>query len=599
LKANAETSRIRVLPRDVISRIAAGEVIERPASVVKELVENSLDAGAARVEVEVRGAPQTFVSVEDDGAGMTPAELRIALERHSTSKISNEDDLLDIRTLGFRGEALPSIAAVSRMELCSQVPGASEGLRVRAEGGRIVSEETIAMSPGTRVEVRELFFNLPVRRKFLRSAETEMRHIIRLLEACAIAHRHVFFRLLKDGEVQLSVPPSTDLRDRVSSVHGTRLAGRMIEMREEGPGLRVEGLVGKPEATRATRESMVFVVNGRWIASPMMAKAVRDAYGDLLPPGRFPSAFVLLDVDPKFVDANVHPSKREVRFSSKAPVYDVLRRAVTAALSEHAPELWPEAEDGSGGTVEIPSRQQSLGLSARMPGPAGTGGGGGVGSLGDRRPAGLERAAREAAAELYRGRDRAPEDAAVVSLWQLHHSYIVGQTSAGLVIIDQHAAHERILYEEALRAMKEGRGGSQQLMFPQVMDLSASDYETLAEMIPYLEKLGFDIRPMGSRAIAVYGIPAGVRDWRDGEMLRDLIDEYAASGRNETDPLERVAKSYACHAAIKAGQPQSLEEMNVLVDRLFATRVPHGDPHGRPTYLQISLAELERRFGRS
>jgi DNA mismatch repair protein MutL len=586
LKAETKAPRIRVLPRDVVIRIAAGEVIERPASVVKELVENSIDAGASRIEVEVRGAPHVYLSVEDDGCGMTAAEMRLALERHATSKIFAEGDLNDITTLGFRGEALPSIAAVSKVELSSQEKDAPGGLLIKFVDGAIDGEEQMAMSAGTRVEVRDLFYNLPVRKKFLKSPETELRHIIRLLEACALAHRNVFFRLLRDGDTVLSVPSSADLRDRVSSVHGSQLAGGLIPISGSDRGVEVDGLVGKPEASRSSRESMVFVVNGRWIASPMLAKAVRDAYGDLLPPGRFPPAFVLLRVDPALMDANVHPSKREVRFSSKAPVFEVVRGSVTAALSEHAPELWPEGEVGTTrGTTEVPARQESLGLGA-----------GGAG-FARREPAGT--VSVESAMNLYKGREPGEERQGVVCLWQLHGSYIIGQTGNGLVIIDQHAAHERIQYEAALEHMREGGGGSQQLMFPQVMDLSATEHEILLDILPYMEKLGFDVRQMSRLTISVYGIPASVKEWREGGMLRDMLEEFALGGHTETDLYEGIAKSYACHASVKAGQPLSLEEMNVLVDKLFATAVPHGDPHGRPTYLQISLSELERRFGRS
>ncbi len=595
MKTGTGTPRIRVLPPDVISKIAAGEVVERPASAVKELVENSLDAGATRVEVEVRGAPHVYLSVEDNGCGMTQEEMRVALERHSTSKISTEDDLGNISTLGFRGEALPSIAAVSRTELSSQVQGAAEGTLLRCEAGAMVAEERTAMPPGTRVEVRDLFFNLPARRKFLRSPETEMRHITRLVEACAIAHRGVFFRLMRDGAIQLSVPPSSDLRDRVSSVHGPQLAGRLIALRGSSGGLEIEGLVGKPEATRSSRESMIFVVNGRWVASPLLARAVRDAYGDLLPPGRFPSAFVLIRLEPRLLDANVHPSKREVRFSAKVPVYDVVRGAVSAALSEHAPELWPASEGtGSEGTAVAPAQQQRLGLDAGEGGP-GQAGWGGHGAASPR----LGAKDLEKVMDAYRGEEPGPGESGVINLWQLHGSYVVGQTKNGMVIIDQHAAHERILYEAARESMRAGGGSSQQLLFPLVMDLSPSEYDTLLQILPLLSKLGFDVRSMSSRSVAVYGIPAMAREWREGELLRDIIDEYAMTGRPGGDPFEEVAKSFACHAAIKAGQPQTLDEMNALVDDLFATSVPHGDPHGRPTYLQISLSELEKRFGRS
>ncbi len=595
MKADTVTPRIRVLPGDVISKIAAGEVIERPASVVKELVENSLDAGATRVEVEVRGAPHAYLSVEDNGCGMTHEEMRLALERHSTSKISTEGDLYDVMTLGFRGEALPSVAAVSRIEISSQVEGATSGLTLRCEVGETLGEQEAAMSPGTRVEVRDLFYNLPVRRKFLRTMETELGHITRLLEALAIAHKSVHFKLLRDGDTVLSVPPSADLRDRASSIYGHRFASALIKVKGSVLGVEIEGLVGKPEASRSSRASMVFVANGRWITSPMLARAVRDAYGDLLPPGRFPSAFLTLRVGPGLLDANVHPAKREVRFSSKAPVYDAVRSAVTDSLSEHAPELWPSGDDSSPGMrAEVPAKQQDMRLG---PGPgAPRGAGAGEAADGGRRPS---QGHADRVMDLYRGSEQETSGPAAVNLWQLHGSYVVGGTRNGLVIIDQHAAHERILYEAALRSIEEGRGSSQQLLFPEIIDLSASEHDVLLEMLPYLGKLGFDIRSMSRRSIAVYGIPERVRDWSEGGLLRDMIDEYASTGRSEREIFEGVAKSYACHAAVKAGQPLTLEEMNELVDELFATSVPHGDPHGRPTYLQISLSELERRFGRS
>jgi len=606
-RATTSASKIRVLPRDVVSKIAAGEVIERPASVVKELVENALDAGATRIDIEIRGAPGVFLSVEDNGCGMTPEEAAIAFERHSTSKISSEEDLSRVATLGFRGEALPSIAAVSRLEVWTQAKGARSGVRLTLSEGKKESEEEIAMAEGTRIEVRDLFHNLPVRKKFLSSPETELRHVLRFVEACALSHGAVFFKILRDGDPVISVPPSDDLRDRVSAIHGHRLASGMIPFRHSSSDVTVRGLVGKPEATRSNRSAMVFSVNGRWISSPLLAKAVRDAYGDLLPPGRFPAAFVLIDSEPGLIDANVHPAKREVRFSPRARIYETVRGAVAGELSEHAPELWPSSDGRTErGPASVPSKQQSLGLGEPGHGPSGSSSGGGLtgaridGEFAARRSPGA--AAARGAMNLYGGAGSVGEERGGVGprhLWQVHGSYICGQTRSGLVIIDQHAAHERILYEGALAAMKENRGSSQQLLFPQLMDLSAAEYDTLLEMLPNLERLGFDIRSLSNRSIAVYGIPADAREWRDGRMLCDMIEEYASSGKSEKDHNDAVAKSYACHAAIKAGQSLDPEEMNALIDQLFATGVPHGDPHGRPTYLQISLAELERRFGRS
>ena len=571
---------IRRLAPDTASRIAAGEVIERPLSALKEVVENALDAGARAVEVRVERALDHAFSVADDGAGIAAGELELALERHATSKLATLEDLDRLATLGFRGEALPSIAAVSRLRLTSRPAGAEAAAFVAVEGGRVAERGPAARAPGTTVEVRDLFFNTPARRKFLASPAGELRAAIRMLESYALARPETALRLVVDGRERFEWGAAAGRRERAAQIWGERHAGQLLEAAGERGDFRLDALLGLPEHARATREGQVFLVNGRWVQSPALAQALRRAYGNLLPAGRFPSAVLWLAVPPQRLDVNVHPTKREVRFADDDGVF-----ALVAATCAHPlATLQPPFTVVRGG-ADVPQPAWADRVRERA---------GDEAQLGFPLPTVPAGAPPETASPAPR-----PAAAREPDLWQLHRTYILAPVRGGLVIVDQHAAHERILYEEARARLDGAQGGSQGLLFPVLVDLTRAQFELLLEVHPFLRQLGWDLKPLGPPTVVVNGVPAGLRIERPAELLTDLLDgmgeEPAAA---QDDVLERVARSHACHTAIKAGDPLGPEEMRALVDRLFATTRPHGDPHGRPTFVRLELDELHRRFGR-
>ncbi|MBN1503614.1 MAG: DNA mismatch repair endonuclease MutL [Candidatus Eisenbacteria bacterium] len=581
--------KIKKLPDDLVKKIAAGEVVERPSSVVKELVENSIDAEAARIAVQLGEPIYSEIGVSDDGVGMTREDALLSLERYSTSKLSGEPDLLSISTLGFRGEALPSIAQVSRLALVTRSAESLAGTVVRCVAGRVEEVSECGRAQGTTVGVRDLFFNTPVRRKFLRSRTTELRQVIRVVTSYALAFENIHF-VLKEGDRELlNLPPAPALFDRVVALYGLQTAEQLEPLETERGGVRVRGFAGGPELSRASGEHQLFWVNRRWVGAPALTFAVRDAYSGILPRDRYPMCLVMLEVAPDAVDVNVHPTKREVKFAEEglvrsvitAAVRDTLARRSRAALSgvvgAARAEYQVKPEESvviADSAAEYDSRAPQLSLLGRD----GTVGGG--------------------AAPVSAGVG-GEEGAAMVPLWQLHRTYILAQIKGGLVIVDQHAAHERVLYEEARRVLAGGHGASQQLLFPLAVGLTADEFETLLDMEAQLRKLGFDMKASGKDSIVVKGIPAGLRTWREGQLLRDILDGVTKESAETVSADERLARSFACHAAVKAGDALTLQEMNHLVDKLFSTSMPQGDPHGRLTFLRVSLEELERRLGRS
>lgn len=590
-------ARIRRLDPDTASRIAAGEVVERPLSALKEVLENALDAGARAIEVRVDGGLDGRFSVADDGAGIAPDELELALERHATSKITALEDLDRLATLGFRGEALPSIAAVSRLRLTSRARDADAAAWIAAEGGAVTGRGDAARAPGTTVEVADLFFNTPARRKFLGTPAGELRAAIRMLEAYALARPDVGLRLVADGRERFDWPAAASRRDRLAALWGARHAGQRLAAEGERDGVVVEALLGLPEHARGTRDGQVVLVNGRWIQSPLVSHALRQAYGNLLPPGRFPAAVVWLTVPPERLDVNVHPTKREVRFAVEEPVFSLVAGACARPLASLQPPFTVvrggAAEPEWADRVREPSPDQGwLGLDA----PAadrGAGRGAGAGGPGaEAVPGGGAPAPAATAAAAGAGAE--PE------LWQLHRTYILAPVRGGLVIVDQHAAHERILFEETLARLAGERGASQQLLFPALVDLSRDQFDLLLELGPHLRLLGWDLSPLGPPTVVVQGVPSDLRLEHPGRFLQDVLDGMnEATGRGAGEEIaERLARTHACHAAVRAGDPLTQGEMRTLVDRLFATSRPHGDPHGRPTFVRLELDEIHRRFGR-
>jgi len=593
--------RIQILPPEVVQQIAAGEVIERPASVVKELVENSIDAGARKISVAVRGTPDRLLRVLDDGCGMSEEEAHLALKRHATSKLFDASDLQRVRTLGFRGEALPTIAQVSRLTLSTRAESSLGGMQIEVAGGAILTAGPIGRPSGTTVTVADLFFNTPARRKFLRSARGEMRAVMRIVSSYALVLPGVHFLLSENEKEVLNLPPVDGLRARAAAFYGPEAAAELLEVAYLNQLLEVRGLVGGPEIHRGNRDHQTFYVNGRWVQNPLLGHAVRTAYRNRIPAGRHPLAILEFTLDPAFVDVNVHPTKREIKFSREHEVYGALVRGVEAALRATSPRLGPAVFVRRDSLAEPPGIQFSL---AR-----------------DLASTGLDAALAELkAAEVSHERSSsgspAPADAAaaapvsagaewearpgeLVPLWQLHHTYIFCPVKGGMLIVDQHVAHERVLYERALANLREREATGQALLFPEILDLSPADLDLIEEAQPWLSRLGFDLRVVGDRSVAVHAVPARIERWERGRFLVDLVETLGRERRTGAGLEEAVAASYACHAAVRKGDALNLTEMNRLVEDLFACDMPLACPHGRPIVVKLSLDDLDRRFGRT
>jgi DNA mismatch repair protein MutL len=583
--------RIHILPDHVANQIAAGEVVERPASAVKELVENSLDALAGQIEIDIQGGGKSLLRVADDGQGMVRDDALLAIDRHATSKVKDEKDLRKISTLGFRGEALPSIAAVSRFELETASAEGGEGTRIKIEGGRVVAVDEIARRPGTTVTVRSLFFNVPARAKFLRSAAAETRAISEATIALALANLSTGFRLRSNDRELLDLPRTGDLAARVAAIWGDELAAQLIPIDYVSDGIRVAGLIQRPADTRpGTRRSYTFV-NSRPFVDRFILRAAEEGYRTTVPAGYRPALFIYLELPPDQVDVNVHPAKAEVRFRNKIKVEATVTEAVRAGLEglESAPSLG----DDRGGSIQLTSRS--------IPGTAERGSGTtapGAAQMALFVPGGA------APAEAPAGQESEPAWHMIRpgAMWQFHSSYILAETRSGLIIVDQHSAHERVLFEQLMRDFDEGRAPSQRLLFPITVRLSPTEADASRELSGILERVGFEFEAFGSNTIIIHAVPNPHPRFDAERCFREMISELALgsplvdSARNQH---ERVAKSFACKAAVKAGQPLSELEMAELFDKLFASELPGHDVHGRPTILRLSMDELARRFGRT
>ena len=569
---------IRVLAPDVAGKIAAGEVAERPSLVVKELIENSLDAGAAQITVEVAGGGSELIRVTDDGCGIPAAEVELAFQRHATSKITSANDLDDVRTLGFRGEALPSIAAVARVSLVTRPAGADVGRRVDLKGGKVVKDAAIGCPQGTSLTVEGLFHDLPARRKFLKSPAAETSRVSDMVSRFVLAYPEVRFRLLVNGRRSISSPGNGSLLDALVSVYGAETAGSLLAVDSGGPkdGYAVQGYVSAPSHHRANRSYMTFLVNRRWIQSGLLAFALSESYQGFLPRGRHPLAVINLTVRPADVDVNVHPAKREVRFRREDVVFPALQRAVRGALVATspvpevriAPEPWPG--DGVNRTWR-------------------PGGGQAVGHAG-----------AEMALEL--GGPRAPATpaeaaAALRILGQVRSTYLVAEGADGVYLIDQHAAHERVLFERVAGSSSGAQTLSQSLLEPAAVQLSPGQEEVIRGNGDLLERYGFVVEPFGERSYLVRAVPRMVTDGDPGRALTEVLD-LVAFERLLKEREDAVAASIACHSAVRAGKSMAHEEMEELVAQLGACDSPQTCPHGRPTMIHLSSHHLEREFGR-
>jgi DNA mismatch repair protein MutL len=599
---------IQVLPAHLVNQIAAGEVIERPASVVKELVENAIDAGASSIEVVALQGGVALLSVRDDGCGIAANELPLALSQHATSKIASMDDLEQVASLGFRGEALPSIASVARVRVSSRCNSDAQGAQIDVDGGHAQAVKPTAHPMGTSVEVRDLFYNVPARRKFVRSAATEFQHIARMLVRLALSRPTVGFQLSHNGRKSWAVEGAIDRHSqerRLTTLVCPEFVQASLYVEHQTLGLSVRGWVGLPTYSRAQADEQYVIVNGRAVRDRLLANAIRAGYRDVLFHGRHPAYVLYLDLDPARVDVNAHPQKLEVRFRDGRTVHDVIRRTVETVLADTRPShaaIGPIAAVELTGAVSEPSPWQA---SRSFVFPAAHGSGAVGGRIDWRDMAGAEPLAQaERSSSLSFGviAEPAREHATVpplgYALAQVHGIYILSETAEGLALVDMHAAHERVLYEQLKQQLPAGGPARQVLLVPQIIEMSTAEVDLAVEQSPVLAELGIVIDQVGPNRLGLREVPVAFGSRDLGGLVRDALRELAESGDtlSVTDRRERCLATVACHAAVRAHRRLSLLEMNALLRDMEKTDRADQCNHGRPTWVRLSMAELDRLF---
>lgn len=606
---------IQLLPDAIANQIAAGEVIQRPASVVKELMENAIDAGATSVKLIVKDSGKTLIQVIDNGCGMSETDARMAFERHATSKIRQASDLYAIRTMGFRGEALASIAAVAQLELRTRRKSDELGTRIVIEGSEVKIQEPCQTMAGTNFAVKNLFYNVPARRNFLKSDTVETRHIHEEFQRIAIANPDIFFSLHHNNQEVFHLPAG-NLRQRVTAVLGANSNKKLVPVEEETDIIRLYGFVGKPEFAKKTRGDQLFFVNNRFIKSGYLNHAILKAYEDLLPKDTYPLYIIFINIDPSNIDINVHPTKQEIKFEDERLVYNYLRVAVRHALGQHSitptldfdqevsfsgaarPPSFREKTSGAGSSFQASSKLKDVNL-----------------KIWEKLYEGLQRGEPSSPAppsgesnaltieSAWEDDDADSDDTGSgfakqqKEPYQIHGAFIVSHIKSGFLLIDQQAAHERILFEKYLRMLNERTASAQQQLFPRTVTLSPTDAALLKELLGEINKLGFDLQEFGVNTFVINGVPsetAGKYD--ETELVEQLLEQFKSNVDLKLDTQENIARSLARSACLKRGQVLSEEEMQALIDQLFACEVPFKSPSGRNCFLTFELDELEKRF---
>lgn len=599
---------IRLLPDHVANQIAAGEVVQRPASVVKELLENSVDAGARQIILVLKDAGRTLIQVTDDGQGMGPGDARSCFERHATSKIRQADDLQHIRTKGFRGEALASIAAIAQVELKTRLAGDELGTRVLIEGSRVQAQETVACPVGTSLLVRSLFYNVPARRQFLKGDPVELKHVMEEFQRVALAHPAIGFRLLHNEQEVFHLEPGNE-RQRIVHIFGRKQDERLVPVEESTEFLHVEGFITKPEFAKRSRGEQYFFVNRRYIRSPYLEHAVRRAYEELIQRDNYPGWFLFLELDPAWIDINIHPTKTEIKFRDERAVYAIIHAAVRRALGRHnltpsldfepepallqgavatrAAPVEPPIGSGRWRPQDLPSRPSSAGWQQlfdlgenpvvqhdeKLPG---------------RAPVAPEMPARDPR-EWNNNRP----------VFQLPGHYILAQVKSGFVVVDSQRAMERITYEHAMRSLEKGSGASQAQLFPVTMEFNGPDHALLLALLPELHALGFRLEPLSGRSVAVNGMPAECGADDPADLLGQLLEQvHNERGSLKAERHATLARGMARSTAANAAKTMDAAAMHDLIDRLFACEMPYFTPGGKPVLITYGLNELNERFER-
>lgn len=613
---------IQLLPDSVANQIAAGEVVQRPASAVKELLENAIDAGANKIQLIVKDAGKALIQVIDNGCGMSVTDARMCFERHATSKVRKAEDLFAIRTMGFRGEAMASIAAIAQVDMKTRRHDEELGTLIEIEGSVFIKQEPVATSQGTSICIKNLFYNTPARRNFLKSNPAEMRHIIDEFQRVAMAHPGVAFSLHHDG-VEIYRLPASALKQRIVHLFGNNYNERLIPVEEETSIINLKGFIGKPEFAKRTRGEQFFFVNNRFIKDPYLNHAVNRAYEELLPDDNFPLYVLFIDIDPAKIDVNVHPTKTEIKYLEEKSIYAILHSAVKRSLGRFniSPTIDFDQEIGFSAMIthkspeeivppsisfnpdfnpfaeERPFREKAYASFSKN-----YGGGGEITpstkNWGSLYEISKDQTLEQHSLKLNEDEQQIP---AQKQLMQLHNRYIISQIKSGLMLIDQQAAHERVLYERFLLHLEDRKGASQQSLFPQTVILSPNDYELAKSLLDDIKSLGFEVREFGKNTLVIEGIPVdlGSANFNETQLFEHLIEGFKNSQQDlKLDKRDALARSMARNSAIKSGTVLGQEEMNTLIEQLFACKTPNFSISGKPVVQTIALLELDKKFDR-
>jgi DNA mismatch repair protein MutL len=608
---------IQLLPDAVANQIAAGEVIQRPASVIKELVENAVDAGADEIKVVVKDAGKTLIQVIDNGIGMSETDARLAFERHATSKIKSADDLFAIRTKGFRGEALASIASIAQVTLKSRQPNSEVGTEIQLAGSVVESQEPVSCAPGSNFLVKNLFYNVPARRKFLKSNATEFKHILTEFQRVVLTHPDTDFTLIHNDQVILHLPV-TNLRQRIIHVFGKQINNSLTNIENNTSLARIKGFIGKPEFARKTAGEQYFFINQRYMRHPYFHRAVTKAFENILPTDFYPSYFIYFEANPQTIDVNIHPTKTEIKFESEQALFQIINAAVKEALGKT--NVMPSIDFDTHGVVEIPVMKGGTEIRnpeipvdySFNPFENKTGSTRGVPQ---QTPFAKKSSVPDQLEKLYEGASHEHEQShaqgseilfsdfehenkkadAGMEYMQLKNRFIITSVKSGLMVIEQKRAHERILFEQFLRNMAMNKAVSQRALYPEKLDLNHEDYLLINDLSDDLHAIGFEIADLGGNTISVNGLPESASEFPVAELIEQLLEEYKQTENSISGTLkERVAASLAQASAVHAGKQLSQQEMQSLVDELFACENPNYSPTGKKTLSIINISELEK-----
>ena len=610
-------NKIKILPQSLSNKIAAGEVVNRPGSVVKELIENSIDAKANNITLIIKEAGKSLIQVIDNGSGMSEEDAKVSFERHSTSKISSYEDLENILTLGFRGEALASIASVSQVELKTKTAEEEIGTLIKVDGSQIIEISKAQCDTGTSITIKNLFYNTPGRRNFLKSNQTEFRHIYETFTRLAISNPETSFRFINNDEEVFDMKASS-LRERLLNIFTNDFSESLVEVEYGNELIKVRGFISKPNFTKKSKQDQFFYLNNRFFVSKSLNFSVYTGYDDLIEKGDYPSFFLFIDIDPKKVDVNVHPSKMEVKFEDESAAFGFVRRAVKEALKKadlvfevgfdnklelpESPESFHYKESANASAKDHRGESSFQRSGPYIPKGETTSN---IHSIfeASRKPEESEsndfpESTKSEQKNIFEHSKKSESDK--FNVWQYQYKYIMCQTETGLMIIDQHAAHERVLYERALLWLNSQSSFSQQLLIPIKLDLTKIDYHIAVSLKDELHNLGFNFNLLKEDFVELVGVPSDVKIGNENRIFQELIDQFKEYElKLNLEKRDNLAKSFACRSAIKSGDKLTFSEMTGLIDNLFASQMPYVCPHGRPTVIRITTDELDRRFSRT